>query len=131
MDEGVPSHGAYREKIEASNPPSEMHATSKGEIRLKIKNLGSDSWPAIGTKDFRYQVNVGNRWIANGVTTEDNRAVLKADLAPGAETELTFIVHAPAVSGDYVLEFDMVYEGVTWFKERGATPLLIPVRVVP
>ena len=124
------SHTAYREKIEALNPPSEMHATSKGEIRLRIKNLGSESWPAIGTKDFRYQVNVGNRWVANGVTSEDNRAVLKADLAPGAETEVTFIVNAPAVPGDYILEFDMVHEGVNWFKERGATPLLIPVRVV-
>jgi len=35
------------------------------------------------------------------------------------------------VPGDYVLEFDMVHEGVTWFKQRGARPLSMNVTVTP
>jgi hypothetical protein len=121
----------YREEIVALNPPSVMHTGEKLEIQFKVKNLGSATWPAVGTKDFRYQINIGNRWIGNGVNSEDNRAVMKADLPPGAETHMKMTINAPRTPGDYTLEIDMVHEGVTWFKERGARPLTIPVTVEP
>ena len=121
----------YREEIVALNPPSVMHAGEKLDVHLKLKNLGSETWPAVGTKDFKYQIDMGNRWIRGTENKEDNRAVLKADLPPGGETELTLTITAPSVPGDYVLEFDMVHEAVTWFKQRGARPLSINVTVTP
>ena len=121
----------YREQIVAINPPSEMRVGNKVDIRFKVKNLGNVTWPATGTKDFRYQINMGNHWILNGTANEDSRAVMSGDLSPGSETEMTMTVKAPSVPGNYVLEIDMVHEGVTWFKERGATPLSLPVRVQP
>jgi hypothetical protein len=89
------------------------------------------TWNAVGTKDFRYQINVGNRWIRNGTILEDSRAVLGADLPPGGQTDIKLTVNAPVTPGDFILEIDMVHEGVTWFKERGARPLLLTVRVQP
>ena len=74
---------------------------------------------------------MGDRWIRDGVTAEDNRAVMNADLPPGGETEIKLTVNAPRTPGDYTLEIDMVHEGVTWFKERGARPLQLRVRVQP
>ena len=121
----------YREEIVALDAPSTLKAGARTDIRFKVKNLGSETWPSVGTKDFRYQINMGNHWILNGVRTEDNRAVMKADLPPGAETEITFTVNVPQTPGDYTLEIDMVHEGVTWFKERGARPLTIPITVRP
>jgi Ig-like domain from next to BRCA1 gene len=121
----------YREEIVSFDPPSVMHPGENLDIRFKVKNLGSATWPAVGTKDFRYQINMGDRWIRAGVTTEDNRAVMKDDLPPGGETEIKMTVRAPQMPGDYTLEIDMVHEGVTWFKEKGARPLLLPVRVQP
>jgi hypothetical protein len=121
----------YREDIVALNPPSVMHAGEKLDVHLKIKNLGSETWPATGAKDFKYLIDLGNRWIRGNENKEDTRAVMKADLAPGGETELTMTITAPAVPGDYVLEFDMVHEGVTWFKQRGASPLSLNVTVKP
>jgi len=56
---------------------------------------------------------------------------LQEDLRPGAEAELTMTITAPSQPGDYVLEFDMVHEAVTWFKQRGARPLSINVTVTP
>jgi Ig-like domain from next to BRCA1 gene len=121
----------YREEIVAFDPPSVIYPGEHVDIRFKVKNLGSATWPAVGTKDFRYQINLGDRWIRTGVTTEDNRAVMQADLPPGGETEIKMTVRAPQMPGDYTLEIDMVHEGVTWFKEKGARPLLLPVRVQP
>lgn len=121
----------YREEITALDPPVGMHPGEKADLRFKVRNLGSTVWPSVGTKDFRYQVNMGNRWIANGIISEDNRAVMPADLPPGAETEIKLTVNAPKVPGDYLLEIDMVHEGVTWFKEKGGRPLSLQVRVKP
>jgi hypothetical protein len=121
----------YREEIIAVDPPATMKAGSKVDIKFKVRNLGSETWPAVGAKDFRYQINMGNHWIKDGARSEDNRAVMKGDLAPGAETEIVFTVNVPVTPGSYSLEMDMVHEGVTWFKERGARPLTFPVTVVP
>lgn len=119
----------YREEITALDAPSTMNPGQKANLRFKVKNLGNSIWPAVGTKDFRYQVNLGNHWIGGGTTVEDNRAAMKADLPPGAETEMTLAVTAPMTPGEYTLEIDMVHEGVTWFSERGAQPLRLSVQV--
>jgi hypothetical protein len=121
----------YREEIVALDPPTALRAGEKREIHFKVKNLGESTWPAVGTKDFRYQINMGDRWITAGTKIEDNRAVLSGDLGPGGETQMTLTVNAPGTPGDYTLEIDMVHEGVTWFSERGARPLRIGVRVTP
>lgn len=121
----------YREEIVALDPPSVMHPGEKVDIRFKVRNLGNATWPAVGTKDFRYQINMGDRWISAGSKAEDNRAVMKGDLPPGGEIEMTLTVNAPQKPGEYTLEIDMVHEGVTWFSERGARPLRLSVRVAP
>jgi hypothetical protein len=121
----------YREEIIALDAPPEMHPGEKVDIRFKVRNLGNSTWPAVGTKDFRYQVNMGNHWIGAGATVEDNRAAMKADLPPGEVAQMTLTVNAPRTPGEYTLEIDMVHEGVTWFSERGARPLRLSVRVAP
>ena len=128
---GAFAASVYREQIVALDPPSVMHPGEKANIRFRIKNLGDAAWPAVGTKEFRYQVNLGNRWFSGGASTEDNRAAMKADLPPGGEVEMILTVNAPQTPGEYTLEIDMVHEGVTWFKEKGGRPLELRVRVQP
>ena len=121
----------YREEILAIDPPSMMRPGEKIDIRFKVKNLGNAIWPAVGTKDFRYQINMGDRWLGFGTRLEDNRKAMTADLPPGGETEMKLTVNAPLKPGDYTLEIDMVHEGVTWFSEKGARPLHLKVHVAP
>ena len=122
----------YRTEITALNAPSVMHPGEKLVLRFRVKNLGYSTWPAAGNKEGRYQVNIGNRWLktaGNEVNSLDGRTGMPADLAPGKEVELPLTVKAPEEPGDYLLEIDMVHEGVTWFYERGAKPLRLTVRV--
>ncbi|HEX3279817.1 MAG TPA: hypothetical protein VHR36_01185, partial [Pyrinomonadaceae bacterium] len=122
----------YREQITALNAPSVMRAGEKVVIRFRVKNLGYSTWPAVGNKEGRYQVNIGNRWLKTGtneVNGLDGRTGMPADLQPGGQVELALAVNAPQDPGEFVLEVDMVHEGVTWFYERGATPLRLKVRV--
>jgi hypothetical protein len=122
----------YRAEITALNAPAVMRAGEKVVLRFRVKNLGYSTWPAVGNKEGRFQVNIGNRWLmaaTNEVNGLDGRTGMPADLLPGAEVELPLTVKAPEEPGDYVLEIDMVHEGVTWFYERGGTPLRLKVRV--
>ncbi len=121
----------YRELITAVQTRSVMRVGERADMKFKVKNLGSEMWPAFGFKNFRYQVNLGSHWIGNGTTIDAAHASMKGDLAPGAETEIIVSIKAPDSPGDYSLEIDMVHEGVTWFKDRGARPLVIPVKVQP
>lgn len=125
----------YRELITALDAPALMHPGEKVTIRFRVKNLGHSTWPAVGNKEGRYQVNIGDRWLDAAGRVEingaDGRSVMKSDLAPGAEMELQMAVTAPRAPGEYTLEVDMVHEEVTWFYERGATPLHLRVRVAP
>ncbi len=47
-------------------------------------------------------------------------------LEPGGAVELTFRLAAPEAPGRYVLELDLVEEGVTWFSVAGVATVRIP-----
>jgi len=125
----------YREEIIALNAPGSMRAGEKTTIRFTVKNIGHSTWPSVGNKEGRYQVNIGDRWLtADGATQInelDGRTGMPKDLEPGQQIELPLNVTAPQNPGEYILEIDMVHEGVTWFYERGARPLRLRVQVAP
>ncbi len=125
----------YREQFTALNAPTTMRAGEKVIIRFKVKNLGYSTWPSVGNKEGRYQVNLADRWLDTGgavvANANEGRAAMPSDLPPGGEVELPLLVTAPGTPGDYLIEVDMVHEGVTWFYERGAKTLRLQVRVEP
>ncbi len=47
----------------------------------------------------------------------------------GEQTELAIVVNAPKMAGHYILELDMLQEGVSWFGLLGSPTLQLPVRV--
>ena len=51
---------------------------------------------------------------------EGIRTQLAADLASRRTVDLTLCVIPPDEPGTYLLELDMVREGVTWFSESGS-----------
>ena len=125
----------YRAEITARDAPGVMRAGELRALRFGVRNAGGFAWPARGDGDVTHQVNLGDRWLdpATGrvVNDLDGRTALAADLPPGAAAEMTLPVRAPAAPGDYVLEIDMIHEGVTFFREKGSSVLRINVRVEP
>ena len=100
-------------------------------VRLSVtaRNAGFHTWPP-STNGLG--LGVGNHWCypdGSVMLNDDGRDYLSTDVPPGAEAELELSVTAPAAPGAYVLELDMIHEGVTWFAERGSASLRIPVRV--
>jgi len=123
----------YRAEITAADAPESMRAGERREIAFAVRNRGGAEWPARGDERGRFQVNLGDRWLdastGSVVNDLDARTALPADLPPGESVKLTLSVTAPPRAGDYVLEIDMVHEGLTFFREKGSPTLRLPVRV--
>ncbi|HEX7177497.1 MAG TPA: hypothetical protein VF240_19720 [Pyrinomonadaceae bacterium] len=125
--------GAYRARLSLPRAPARMKPGERASLLVRVRNEGSAPWPARGNAQGMLQVNVGDRWLATDgrtvVNDLDGRTALPRDLGSGDEAELTLNVIAPKAPGEYVLEIDMVHEGVTWFYEKGSQTLRVSVRV--
>ena len=101
-------------------------------LAVRVKNVSDSTWPASLPTNGSFQVRLGNHWLdknRNVLVNDDGRAALPSDLAPGSEVELNLCVTTPKKPGSYILELDMVQEGVAWFKDNGSATVRINVEI--
>lgn len=131
---GTPSplpEESRRAAIQVLKVPRAMLATTAYDTQVHVTNIGSRPWPATSADGWN-RVTVGNHWSRRSgkrVLLDDGRATFSEDLYPGHTAQLTVRVSAPATSGLYRLEFDVVQEGVGWFGDSGSdlTATTVPV----
>ncbi|HZS34487.1 MAG TPA: condensation domain-containing protein [Methylomirabilota bacterium] len=118
---------AYRASLAA---PASCAAEPGAELRIPVTvtNVSPDVWrPSEVSGIF-----VANRWL-NGwgrvVSALDGRSPLPGACPPGSSVEVELSVVAPRESGRYILELDLVDEGVAWFKDRGSEAARVRVQV--
>jgi predicted small secreted protein len=124
--------GGFRANITVVNAPTELTTGAPVTLSVKVKNTGTVAWPMAGRPgDGFFQVNLGDHWKdKDGKDVKiDERVAMPHDVAPGAEVERALVVKAPDKEGDYVLELDMVQEGVAWFSQKGSEPLKLNIKV--
>jgi len=96
----------------------ELAAGAEATVRARVQNAGAAPWPALmGGRP----VHLGNHWrdVGGGLLQlDDGRAPLSRDVQPGDEVEVELTVTAPVEPGEYLLELDLVQEGVAWFSQR-------------
>lgn len=63
------------------------------------------------------------------IAFDNARTPLPALLYSGQAQHVALQVTAPIDPGDYVLEVDLVHEGITWFADRGVVPARVGIRV--
>jgi hypothetical protein len=90
------------------------------EVPVEVANAGVRAWDNGGDQPFALSYHLrrpGGAMVAfDGVRTP-----LPGRVAPGDAVSLEARVRAPQAAGEYVLEWDMVHEDVTWFSAKGAT----------
>jgi SAM-dependent methyltransferase len=57
------------------------------------------------------------------------RVQLASDVAPDRSVRISVPLPPIEMAGTYVIVFDLVIEGITWFADRGSMPLSVPSRV--
>jgi hypothetical protein len=124
----------YHAELAAAERPELMTAGEKRVIQLTVKNAGKGVWRSRVAQGWMNVVTAGDRWLtADGmevVNEVDGRSALPHDLKHGDQVGLALTVTAPKSAGQYLLEIDMVHEGVTWFYQRGSPTLRWQVKVV-
>lgn len=130
----LPEDG-YRAEISPPDPlPKYVKPGERLVLFVRVRNTGGSVWPSLGRERGEYGLALRARWLdAEGTPTFDAavRTPIFFDLAPGEDMPLPLTLRAPDLPGDYVLETDMIQEGVTHFKDRGSAPLRLNVRVSP
>jgi SAM-dependent methyltransferase len=66
---------------------------------------------------------LGNHWLTSEgaiIRLDDGRTILQATVQPGEAVELVLEIIVPQIPGYYVLELDLVEEGVSWFGPKGS-----------
>lgn len=127
----LPAEG-FRAELLVDAPPSNMRSKKQTVLLVRIKNISAITWPARERGGGVHQVSVGNHWLTPSgqtIVNDDGRSALLRDLKPGETIELPLSVNTPAVPGRYLLEIDMLQEGVSWFGLTGSQTVRIPVDV--
>lgn len=97
-------------------------------VPLAVSNKGSTSWESGGKTPVFVSYHVLDA-EKRAIRFENARFALPGRVAPGASGTLEVAVKAPLEAGRYYLEFDLVAEGLTWFKERDSKTLVMPFEV--
>jgi hypothetical protein len=112
--------------------PELMAPTEQRAFDFRLRNVGTRDWSAAGP----HPVHLAYGWFtSSGQWAGDWQAFrtpLPADVSAGQEVSLPNVaLKAPSITGDYVLRWDLVEEGVTWFSQQDAAPLEVRLRVSP
>lgn len=112
---------AYRARVSVP-AVVDLHAGETRELVVSAENVSARAWTQAEIGSLR----VGNRWFDTAgqlmVTQDDGRAVIPQVVKPGERFAAHLTVTAPAAPGSYMLEIDLVHEGVAWFSFNGSTP---------
>jgi O-antigen ligase len=87
-------------------------------VPVSLTNMGPMPWNA----DRVPKVHLSYHWKKPGgdfyAVFEGLRTRLPHDVGPGASAQVQAVVEAPRSAGEYILEWDLVQEDVTWFYEK-------------
>jgi hypothetical protein len=120
--------GLYRSAIVEYRGPTRLKADKMYEVGVVLENRGTQSWETAGP----YPINLNYHWwTADGTPVEwyGLPTLLSQVVKPGEvhPQEARFVT--PTQPGDYVLEWDLVHEGRTWFGDQGSITLRVEVTV--
>jgi len=114
---------------EGGNTPNYLDPGQEYELEVVVKNTGMSHWESEGS----WRMDLGTHWINRDtgemVLWDGNRGLLDEDIELEQEAIVKIIIKAPEEPGRYILQYDMVHEGVTWFSEQGVIPLEINIDV--
>jgi hypothetical protein len=94
------------------------YAGETADVTLRIKNRGRSEWSSRGQNPcfVSFHLLGADRSI---VRFDNPRTPLPGVVRPGTATDVNVRVKAPLAAGDYRVEFDVLREGLYWFKDKG------------
>lgn len=98
------------------------------DIPLAILNTGKKPWISEGGHPYALSYHLLDA-EGNMVRFENPRYSLPSEVSTGEEINRTVPIRAPLHTGRYWLEFDILQEGIFWFKDQGSKTFRISLQV--
>ncbi len=126
--------GLLRATLEVMRPTGPVRARAGSLIPLRVRatNIGNTRW--LRTSADVGQVMLGAHLLDGQrrlLVLDHARTPLAKDLEPFATIEIESALAAPAVAGRYLIEIDLVAEGVAWFGSLGSPTAGFDLEVEP
>jgi hypothetical protein len=121
-----------RAEVGVANSPLTLRPGQRVTIEVSVKNVSTLVWQASDRSGSSLGLSLGNHWLdGNGevVENDDGRTLLSTDLNPGQMARIPLTINVPVSSGTYLLEIDLLQEGVSWFGPKGSHTWRRPVLV--
>jgi len=98
-------------------------------ILVELTNAGVGSWHVTRPPVFKLGYHLTR---TNGTLVDYNgrHTALSTNVSPGQTIDVIARLDAPHEAGDYLIEWDMVHETVTWFSWKGTPTALTHLTVV-
>lgn len=125
---------ALHARLVSREVPNTLFVGGRQSFEVIVRNVGGETWPAVGDAEGRYAVSLRARWLRDGgthVNAQEAAARIPYDMEPGDTAGLGLEVTAPGAAGEYVLELFVVQDGGEPSAARGAEPLRAVVKVSP
>jgi hypothetical protein len=97
-------------------------AGSRTTVPVTITNTSNFTWPAAGSNPVRLSYHWANS-AGTTVVWDGLRTLLTTDVPAGSSVTLQAAVAFPATGGTYLLRWDMVQDGVSWFSGKGVATM--------
>ncbi len=116
---------AYRvEWLDVPNP-GVVRAGTLVTTSVRVRNASNYLWsPA-----FHVGAMVRRQGSPPGENVSSARGLPDRWTNPGESIEVPVTIRAPSTPGLYQLVYDMVFENVAWFSDRGGMPHIVPLEV--
>jgi SAM-dependent methyltransferase len=121
--------GPHDVRFEGADIPSSIAANVELVADVAIRN---ESWRTLKSDGVAHPVFLSYRWLdrqRRPIVKEGRRSPLPRPLEPGESCHVGVRIQTPATAGDYLIEIDIVEEGVAWFSEVGVPPMRFAVNV--
>lgn len=118
----------YIAQIKCDISSMKLKSLEKKYIQVNVKNSGTMTWVPNDKNNISLSYHVLDE-SDNKVVLEGDRAKLANSIKSGEGIDFQLKINAPDKPGRYIIELDMVQEGVTWFKEKGSKTFNIELEV--
>lgn len=123
---------AFVARLTLVSPPPAVAPGAWFRVPLLVENRSPVGWPRTGWTSRGRTLSASYHWRAEdgSIAVHDGlRTPLRSALGPGERARVSLSVVAPERPGAYVLEADLVQEGVAWFSDHGSPVARAAVRV--
>ncbi|MFC2168524.1 GH36-type glycosyl hydrolase domain-containing protein [Acidobacteriota bacterium] len=119
----------YGASIRAESNKYSIKIGSKLQIDFQLKNTGQQTWSSLAENPCLLSYHLLDE--NGGMIRNDNRRFsLPKDILPGQKINFSIDIRSPLEKGRYILEFDLLREGLFWFNDRGSKTRKIDLNVL-